>query len=129
MDAGMFKLLLVDDEEPNRDFLSRRLEKRGYQVVTAVDGIDACQKTAEERPDLILMDINMPGMDGLQATRQIRMTAPSASVPIIGLTALAMPGDRERVLEAGCNDYETKPIDFPSLLTKIQTLLPNPQPG
>ncbi len=119
----MPKILLVDDEEPNRDFLSRRLAKRGYVVVEAVNGVDACEKAASERPDLILMDVNMPVLDGLQATQQIRSNPDTRHIPIIALTALAMAGDRERLLQAGCDDYESKPIELPQLLTKIQTLL------
>lgn len=119
----MPKILLVDDEELNRDFLLRRLEKRGYQVATAVDGADACAKMHSELPDLVLMDVSMPVMDGLQATRHIKADRATQAIPIIALTALAMAGDRERVLEAGCDDYETKPIEFPVLLEKIQALL------
>lgn len=119
----MPKILLVDDEELNRDFLRRRLEKRGFQVVDAVDGADACAKVVSERPDLILMDVNMPVMDGLQATQQIRANPETRQIPIIALTALAMAGDRERLLDAGCDDYESKPIELPQLLTKMQALL------
>ncbi|MCC7423237.1 MAG: response regulator [Planctomycetaceae bacterium] len=119
----MPKILLVDDEEPNRDFLSRRLVKRGYVVVEAVNGVDACAKADSERPDIILMDVNMPVLDGLQATQQIRSNPDIRQIPIIALTALAMAGDRERLLAAGCDDYESKPIELPQLLTKIQTLL------
>jgi CheY-like chemotaxis protein len=119
----MPKILLVDDEEPNRDFLSRRLVKRGFVVVEAVNGVEACTKAASERPDIILMDVNMPVLDGLQATQQIRSNPDTRQIPIIALTALAMAGDRERLLQAGCDDYESKPIELPQLLTKIQTLL------
>lgn len=120
---AMPKILLVDDEEPNRDFLSRRLAKRGFVVVEAVNGVDACTKAGSERPDIILMDVNMPVLDGLQATQQIRANPDTRQIPIIALTALAMAGDRERLLAAGCDDYESKPIELPQLLTKIQTLL------
>jgi CheY-like chemotaxis protein len=119
----MPRILLVDDEELNRDFLTRRLAKRGYDVVTAVDGLDACSKALTERPDLILMDVNMPGMDGLAATQELKSKPETERTPIIALTALAMSGDRERILAAGCDDYETKPVDFPQLLSKIQALL------
>jgi CheY-like chemotaxis protein len=119
----MPKILLVDDEEMNRDFLQRRLQKRGYQVVTAVDGAEACARIGAERPDLVLMDVMMPVMDGLQATRVLRSAPETRDIPVIALTALAMAGDREKVLEAGCNDYATKPIEFPQLLEKMQTLL------
>ena len=118
----MPRILLVDDEELNRDFLTRRLAKRGYDVVTAVDGLDACSKALTERPDLILMDVNMPGMDGLAATQELKSKPETERTPIIALTALAMSGDRERILAAGCDDYETKPVDFPQLLSKIQAL-------
>ena len=92
---------------------------------TAVDGADACEKVLSEQPDLVLMDVSMPVMDGLQATRQLKADPATQAIPIIALTALAMAGDRERVLQAGCDDYETKPIEFPSLLEKIRTLLEN----
>ncbi len=121
----MPKILLVDDEELNRDFLLRRLEKRGYEVTTAVDGADACAKVLSEQPDLVLMDVSMPVMDGLQATQQLKADEATKAIPIIALTALAMAGDRVRVMEAGCDDYETKPIEFPSLLEKIRLLLEN----
>lgn len=119
----MPKILLVDDEELNRDFLLRRLAKRGYEVVTANDGQEACAKSSAERPDLILMDVNMPVMDGLKATQEIKSKPETQQTPVIALTALAMAGDREKILAAGCDDYETKPVDFPQLLSKIQALL------
>jgi CheY-like chemotaxis protein len=119
----MPRILLVDDEEMNRDFLQRRLKKRGYEVVTAIDGADACARVAGLQPDLVLMDVMMPVMDGLQATRQLREQPETREIPVIALTALAMDGDRERVIEAGCDDYTTKPIDLPVLLEKIQALL------
>jgi two-component system cell cycle response regulator DivK len=117
------KILLVDDEEMNRDFLGRRLQKRGYEVATAVDGRDACARIADLRPDLILMDMMMPNMDGLEATRQLRAAPQTHDIPVIALTAQAMAGDRERVIEAGCDDYATKPINLPELLEKIEKLL------
>jgi CheY-like chemotaxis protein len=116
-------ILLVDDEEMNRDFLQRRLQKRGYDVTTAVDGADACARTAELRPDLILMDVMMPNIDGLAATRALRAAPATRHIPVIALTARAMAGDREKVIEAGCDDYATKPIDLPELLEKIEVLL------
>lgn len=119
----MTKLLLVDDEEMNRDMLARRLIRRGYDVVTAADGGEACTKALEERPALILMDMRMPVIDGYEAIRRIREMSEINGTPIIGLTAQAMAGDREKVLEAGCNDYEPKPIEFPRLLEKIELLL------
>ena len=119
----MPRILLVDDVADNRDILVRRLQKKGYDVVEAVDGIDACEKAAAIIPDLILMDMQMPRMDGYEATRHIKSQAATAEIPVIGLTAHAMSGDRERTLEAGCDEYETKPVEFPQLLSKIQTLL------
>lgn len=119
----MPRILLVDDEENNLDMLKRRLEKRGFEVVTASNGADACRQVPLIHPDLVLMDVMMPGLDGCEATRQLRQSPTSGQIPVIALTALAMPGDRERVIEAGCNDYATKPIDLPELLEKIQTLL------
>ncbi|MBS0267102.1 MAG: response regulator [Planctomycetes bacterium] len=125
----MARILLVDDEEMNRDFLQRRLQKRGYEVLTAVDGAEACAKTREVRPDLVLMDVMMPVLDGLQATRSLKADPATQAIPVIALTALAMDGDRDKVLEAGCNDYATKPIDFPVLLEKMQTLLNQKAPS
>lgn len=119
----MPKILLVDDEEMNRDFLQRRLQKRGYDVITAVDGRDACTRMAILRPDLILMDMMMPNMDGLEATRCLRADPQTRDIPVIALTAQAMSGDREKVIEAGCDDYATKPIDLAELLEKIEVLL------
>ena len=119
----MPRILLVDDVADNRDILVRRLQKKGYDVVEAIDGIDACEKAAAIVPDLILMDMQMPRMDGYEATRHIKAQSATADVPVIGLTAHAMSGDRERTLEAGCDEYETKPVEFPQLLNKIQTLL------
>jgi CheY-like chemotaxis protein len=114
----MTKILLVEDNELNRDMLSRRLQRRGFDVVFAVDGVDGVAKAKSEQPDLILMDMSLPGMDGWEATRRIRQDG--ATMPIIALTAHAMDGDRDRALEAGCNDYDVKPIDLPGLLAKIQ---------
>jgi two-component system, cell cycle response regulator DivK len=122
-DTTMPRILLVDDEEMNRDFLQRRLQKRGYEVVTAVDGAEACAKIVEIGPDLVLMDVMMPVLDGLQATRNLREQPETRAIPVIALTAMAMEGDREKVIEAGCDDYATKPIDLPVLLEKIQALL------
>lgn len=119
----MTKVLLVDDEENNRDMLMRRLARRGYDVVTAVDGDEACEKARSELPAVILMDMRMPGTDGYEATRRIRSMPETAAIPIIGLTAQAMAGDRERVLEVGCNAYEPKPVDFSQLIATIEGLL------
>ena len=117
----MPRLLLIDDNEANRDLLSRRLERRGFEVLLAVDGRAGVDAALAERPDLILMDMNMPQIDGWEATRQIKAAVPA--VPVIAMTAHAMAGDRERALEAGCTDYHTKPIDFPKLLAQIELLL------
>lgn len=119
----MAKILLVEDNEMNRDMLSRRLARKNYEVVMAVDGLEAVAKAQSEQPDLILMDISLPVIDGREATKRIRATAETQAIPVIALTAHAMSGDRDLALEAGCNDYETKPIDLPRLLEKIETLL------
>lgn len=119
----MAKILLVEDDEMNRDMLSRRLERRGYQVVIAVDGDQGVRLAQAEAPDLILMDMSLPVLDGWEATRQLKAAPATRSIPIIALTAHAMAGDRERALEAGCDDYDSKPIEFPRLLGKIQALL------
>ncbi len=125
----MPKILLVDDEEMNRDMLSRRLARQGFEVVQAVDGADAIAKAAAERPDLILMDMKMPVLDGYEATRRIKADPSTVAIPIIGLTAQAMAGDREQVLAVGCQDYDTKPVELPRLLGKIRALLgPPPAP-
>ena len=120
----MAKLLLVEDNEMNRDMLSRRLAKRGFDVVVAVDGASGAAAAATERPDLILMDISLPDMDGCEVTRLVRAQPATASIPIIALTAHAMETDRLRALDAGCQDYDTKPVDLARLLAKIDALLP-----
>ena len=119
----MAKILLVEDNEMNRDMLSRRLLKKGYDLVMAVDGEQALEMAQAEVPDLILMDISLPGLDGWEATRRLKANPETKGIPIIALTAHAMAGDREKCLEAGCNDYDTKPVEFPRLLGKIQELL------
>ena len=119
----MPKILLVEDNEMNRDMLSRRLLKQGFEVVIAVDGEQAVALARSEAPDLILMDISLPGLDGWEATRLLKTMPETRSIPIIALTAHAMAGDREKSLAAGCNDYDTKPIDFRRLLEKIQGFL------
>lgn len=116
------KILLVEDNELNRDMLSRRLERRGYEVVLAVDGQEALDMVARTAPDLILLDMSLPVIDGWEVTHQLKGSPDTATIPIIALTAHAMSGDRERALQAGCNDYDTKPIDFPRLLEKIKAL-------
>ena len=120
----MAKLLLVEDNEMNRDMLSRRLAKRGFDVVVALDGSSGAAAAAAEQPDLILMDISLPDMDGCEVTRLVRAQSATASIPIIALTAHAMETDRLRALDAGCQDYDTKPIDLARLLAKIDALLP-----
>ena len=119
----MAKILLVEDNEMNRDMLSRRLERRGYEVVIAVDGQQGVDLAQSSSPDLILMDMSLPVIDGWEATRQLKAMEAMKSVPIIALTAHAMSGDREKALEAGCNDYDTKPIELPRLLEKIAAQL------
>ena len=121
----MPKLLLVEDNEDNRDMLLRRLERKGFQVVCAVDGATGCQMALTERPDLILMDMHLPVLDGWEVTRQLKAAAQTRSIPIIALTADAMNGDREKALQAGCDDYDTKPVELPRLLAKINALLPS----
>lgn len=129
----MPKILLVEDNEMNRDMLSRRLEKRGYSVVVAVDGAAGVAQALAEKPDLILMDMSLPVIDGWEATRQIRADANVAGTPIIALTAHAMSTDREKSLKAGCDDFDTKPVELPRLIGKIEELLKrgpaNPQPA
>lgn len=119
----MARILLVEDNEMNRDMLSRRLERKGFEVSIAVDGAEGVSKAEADSPDLILMDMNLPVMDGWEATREIKAKPATAGIPVIGLTAHAMAGDREKGLAAGCDDYDTKPVDFKSLLGKIQALL------
>jgi two-component system, cell cycle response regulator DivK len=119
----MPKILLVEDNEMNRDMLSRRLERKGMQVIVALDGQQGVDIARTEAPDLILMDMSLPVLDGWAATRQLKSQAETQTIPIIALTAHAMAGDREKCIEAGCDDYDTKPIEFPRLLGKIQALL------
>ena len=119
----MTKILLVEDNEMNRDMLSRRLQRKGYEVVIAVDGGEGVVMARSGTPDLILMDMSLPVLDGWEATRQLKGSPDTKPIPIIALTAHAMSGDREKALEAGCDDYDTKPIEFPRLLGKIESLL------
>jgi len=121
----MAKILLVEDNEMNRDMLSRRLERRGYTVVMAEDGAKGVALARSDSPDLILMDMSLPVVDGWEATRQIKAAPETKGIPVIALTAHAMAGDEERALASGCNDYETKPVDLPKLLAKINALLQN----
>jgi two-component system cell cycle response regulator DivK len=119
----MAKILLVEDNEMNRDMLSRRLVKRGYKVAIAVDGEQGVAMARSEAPALVLMDMSLPGMDGWEATRQIKATAETRAIPVLALTAHAMSGDREKAIAAGCDDFDTKPIDLARLLAKIEALL------
>jgi len=119
----MAKVLLVEDNEMNRDMLSRRLIRRGFQVVFAMDGQQGVDLARSERPDIILMDMSLPVIDGWEATRRIKAGELTSHLPVIGLTANAMAGDREKALDAGCDDYDTKPVDLDRLLMKIETLL------
>ncbi len=119
----MSTILLVEDNEMNRDMLSRRLKRRGYEVLIAVDGAEGVSMTTSENPDLILMDMSLPVMDGWEATRTLKANPQTQHIPIIALTAHAMSGDRQKALQAGCDDYDTKPIDLSRLLDKIKTFL------
>jgi CheY-like chemotaxis protein len=120
------KILLVEDDEMNRDMLSRRLIKRGYEVVLAVDGEQGVAMSGSESPDIILMDMSLPGIDGWTATRQVKADDTTRGIPVIALTAHAMAGDREKALEAGCDDFDTKPVELQRLLDKIEGLLKAP---
>ena len=119
----MPKILLVEDNEMNRDMLSRRLARKGYEVVVGEDGEKGLAMAASERPDIILMDMSLPVIDGWEATRRIKAAAETAAIPVIALTAHAMASDREKALEAGCDDYDTKPVEMERLLGKIEKLL------
>ena len=119
----MARILLVEDNEMNRDMLSRRLQRRGYEVVIAVDGGQGVALAQTERPDLILMDMSLPVLDGWEATRQLKADPETSGIPVIALTAHAMAGDQQKALEAGCDDYDTKPVELPRLLGKIEALL------
>lgn len=119
----MYKILLVEDNEMNRDMLSRRLARKGYEVVLAVDGPSGVAMAQSESPDLVLMDMSLPTVDGWEATRRLKADASTQHIPVIALTAHAMSGDREKALEAGCDDYDTKPVELARLLGKIEALL------
>ncbi len=119
----MTKILLVEDNEMNRDVMFRLLSRRGYQVVFAEDGEAAIDQAVQEKPDLVLMDISLPKIDGYEATRRLREIDSGRDIPIIALTAHAMTSDREKAFEAGCTDFETKPVEFPRLLAKIESYL------
>jgi CheY-like chemotaxis protein len=117
------KILVVEDNEMNRDMLSRRLQRRGYEVIMALDGSEGIEMATTENPDLILMDMSLPVIDGWEATRRLKSAPGTGSIPIIALTAHAMAGDREKAMEAGCDDYDSKPIELPRLLSKIEAIL------
>jgi CheY-like chemotaxis protein len=119
----MPKILVVEDNEMNRDMLSRRLQRRGYEVIVAVDGGEGLALAQSQRPDLILMDMSLPVVDGWQATRCLKAAPETRSIPIIALTAHAMATDRDKAVEAGCDDYDTKPVELPRLLEKIEAFL------
>ncbi len=124
----MIRVLLVEDNEMNRDMLSRRLQRRGFEVLIAVDGEAGIRMAESEQPDLILMDMSLPLIDGWDATRQIRSNPVTRQIPILALTAHAMDGEREKAIAVGCNDYDTKPVELDRLLKKIEALLPNGLP-
>ena len=120
---AMPKILLVEDNEMNRDMLSRRLQRKGYQVVLAMDGKSGMEMTQTQAPNLVLMDMSLPVLDGWEATRRLKADAATRHIPVIALTAHAMSSDREKALEAGCDDYDIKPVELPRLLGKIEALL------
>ena len=119
----MAKILLVEDNEMNRDMLSRRLQRKGYTVAMAEDGLQGVAMAASESPDLILLDMSLPLLDGWEAARRIKASPATRRIPVIALTAHAMSGDREKALEAGCDEYDTKPVEFARLLMKIEAIL------
>jgi len=123
VDVFMAKILLVEDNEMNRDMLSRRLKRKGYEVLIAVDGAEGVSMGISEKPDLILMDMSLPVMDGWTATSELKANPDTKSIPIIALTAHAMSGDKEKAMAAGCDDYDTKPIELDRLLSKIALFL------
>lgn len=120
----MPKILIVEDNEMNRDMLSRRLARQGFEVALAVDGKQGVEMASSEKPDLILMDMSLPVMNGWEATEKVKSNPATKSIPVIALTAHAMSEDREKCIAAGCNDFDTKPVDLPRLLEKIKALLP-----
>ena len=124
----MATILLVEDNEMSRDMLSRRLERKGYSVLIALDGAEGVRKARSEAPDLILMDMRLPVMDGWEATRQLKADEKTRAIPVIALTAHAMASDEQKAHEAGCEDFDTKPVELPRLLGKIEALLKKPGP-
>ena len=125
----MPKILLVEDNELNRDMLSRRLARKGYEVLLAVDGAEGVAVAAAERPDLVLMDMSLPVLNGWEATRRLKAAPETRDIPVIALTAHAMASDREQAVDAGCDDYDTKPVELTRLLEKIEHLLASRQPS
>ena len=119
----MTTILVIEDNETNRDMLSRRLARKGYEVLIAVDGVEGVAVARAKAPDLILMDMSLPILDGWEATRRLKANPATRTIPVIALTAHAMAGDREKALDAGCDEYETKPVEFQRLLSKIEVLL------
>ena len=119
----MVKILLVEDNEMNRDMLSRRLIRKKFEVVIAIDGVEGIEMSISEAPDIILMDMSLPVLDGWQATKKIKADPQTKNIPVIAMTAHAMVGDQEKCLQAGCDDYDTKPVQFPRLLYKIKNLI------
>lgn len=119
----MPRILLVEDNENNRDMLSRRLARRGYDVVIAVDGEEGVDRASSDKPDLILMDMSLPKIDGWEATQRIKASLATRQIPVIALTAHAMAGDRQKALDAGCDDYDSKPVEIDRLIGKMQALL------
>ena len=124
----MPRILIIEDNEENRESLARRLQRRGYDIVMAADGQQGVEMAKSERPDLVLMDMNMPILDGWRASQMIRTDSATETLPIIGLSAHAVSGDREKALQAGCSEYHTKPVDFSQLMTQIETLIRNGGP-
>jgi two-component system cell cycle response regulator DivK len=125
----MPKILLIEDNEQNRDALSRRLQRQGYDVIMAFDGKQGIALAQAELPDLVLMDLNLPDVDGWEATRQLKAAPETSAIPVMAMTAHAIAGDQERALQAGCDDYHAKPVEFPRLLTQIEALLKKADKG
>jgi CheY-like chemotaxis protein len=121
----MTKVLIVEDNEMNLDMLSRRLTRKGYEIISAMDGVTGLQMASYENPDLILMDMSLPGMDGWEATSHLKANPDTNKIPVIALTAHAMVGDRDKAINAGCDDYDTKPVEMERLLQKMEKLLSN----
>lgn len=121
--TAVARILLVEDNEMNRDMLCRRLARKGYTVLVAADGVEGLSIARTEMPDLVIMDLSLPGIDGWEATRRLKADAATASIPVIALTAHAMSTDRDKALAAGCNDFDTKPVDFARLISKIDRML------